>query len=194
MTFTIFAKIELTILLEVANMIHPYKNKHPVVHDSVFIAKDALIIGDVAIDEDSSIWFKTVIRGDVAPTKIGKRVNIQDLSLIHQSPDLPVTIEDDVTVGHQVTIHAATIRNNALIGMDSIILDGAEIGENAYIGAGSLVPPGKKIPPHTLAFGRPAKVVRELTGADYEEMERIRVSYVNQGKYYKSETRLGKEV
>src|SRR5699024_1014167 len=153
-------------------MIHHYKNTNPSIHETAFIAKDAVIIGDVSIDEHASIWFKTVIRGDIAPTIIGKRVNIQDLSMIHQSPDMPVIIEDDVSVGHQVTIHAATIRSNALIGMGSILLDGAEIGENAYIGAGSLVPPGKKIPPHTLAFGRPAKVVRELTDKDYEEMDR----------------------
>lgn len=172
-------------------MIHHYKNVEPSIHDTVFIAKDATIIGDVTIDEQSSVWFKTVIRGDVAPTRIGKRVNIQDLSLIHQTPHLPVIIEDDVTVGHQVTIHAATIRNKALIGMGTIILDGAEIGENAYIGAGSLVTPGKKIPPHTLAFGRPAKVVRELTKDDYEEMERIRQSYVDKGQYYKKHTDLG---
>lgn len=173
-------------------MIHPYQDKHPIIHNSVFVAKDALIIGDVDIDEDASIWFKTVIRGDVEPTTIGKRVNIQDLSLIHQSPEMPVLIEDDVTIGHQVTIHAATVRSNALIGMGSLILDGAEIGENAYIGAGSLIPPGKKIPPHTLAFGRPAKVVRSLTEADYNEMDRIRTTYFNKGKYYKNETNLGK--
>jgi len=171
-------------------MIHHYKDKKPSIHQTVFIAKDAMIIGDVHIDEYASIWFQTVIRGDVAPTYIGKRVNIQDLSLIHQSPDLPVTIEDDVTVGHQVTIHSATIRSNALIGMGSIILDGAEIGENAYIGAGSLVPPGKKIPPHTLAFGRPAKVVRKLMEKDYDEMDRIRTSYVEKGQYYKEYTDL----
>lgn len=172
-------------------MIHHYKDKRPSIHDSVFVAKDATIIGDVTIDQHSSVWFKTVIRGDVAPTHIGKRVNIQDLSLIHQSPDVPVTIEDDVTIGHQVTIHAATIRSNALIGMGSIILDGAEIGENAYIGAGSLITPGKKIPPHTLAFGRPAKVVRNLTEKDYDEMDRIRVSYFEKGQYYKAHTLLG---
>jgi len=173
-------------------MIHHYKNIHPTIHESAFVAKDAVIIGDVTIDEHASIWFKTVIRGDVAPTYIGKRVNIQDLSMIHQSPDLPVTIGDDVTIGHQVTLHAATIKSNALIGMGSLILDGAEIGENAYLGAGSLVPPGKKIPPHTLAFGRPAKVVRELTEKDYDEMDRIRVSYFEKGQYYKANTDLGK--
>src|SRR5699024_269014 len=108
-----------------------------------FIAKDATIIGDVTIDEQSSIWFNTVIRGDVDITRIGKRVNIQDLSMIHQSPGKPAIIEDDVTVGHQATIHGATIRQKALIGMGSLILDGAEVGEYAFLGAGSLVPPGK---------------------------------------------------
>lgn len=172
------------------NLIHNYKDNYPQIDLSAFIAKNATIIGEVTIGEHSSIWFNSVIRGDVAPTTIGNRVNIQDLSLIHQSPDIPVIIEDDVTVGHQATIHSATIRSNALIGMGSVILDGAEIGENAYLGAGSLVPPGKKIPPHTLAFGRPAKVVRNLTEADYEEMDRIRVSYFEKAEYYKQNTSL----
>lgn len=178
-------------ILEERTMIHHYENIYPQIADSVFVAKNATIIGDVIIDEDSSIWFKTVIRGDVAPTRIGKRVNIQDLSLIHQSPNLPVIIEDDVTIGHQVTLHACTIRQHALIGMGTIILDGAEIGKNAFIGAGSLVSPGTKIPPNTLAFGRPAKVVRELTEKDIEEMKRIQKSYVDKRDYYKKNTDLG---
>lgn len=172
-------------------MISHYKNIFPKIHDTAFVAKDAVINGDVEIGEESSIWFKTVIRGDVAPTRIGKRVSIQDLSMLHQSPDTPLIVEDDVTVGHQVTLHSATIRKHALIGMGSIILDGAEVGEHAFVGAGSLVPPGKKIPPHTLAMGRPAKVVRELTDKDYAEMERVRNSYVEKGKYYKEHTDMG---
>ncbi|WP_010097091.1 gamma carbonic anhydrase family protein [Ornithinibacillus scapharcae] len=172
-------------------MIHHYYNITPTIHPTAFVAKDAVIIGDVIIGEESSIWFKTVIRGDVAPTRIGNRVSIQDLSMLHQSPNHTLIVEDDVTVGHQVTLHSAVIRKNALIGMGSIILDGAEIGENAFIGAGSLVPPGKKIPPHTLAMGRPAKVVRELTEDDYKEMERVRNSYVEKGQYYKNHTDLG---
>ncbi|AXI09821.1 gamma carbonic anhydrase family protein [Oceanobacillus sp. 143] len=172
-------------------MIGEYKGSKPSIHETAFIAKDAVVVGDVTIDEQSSIWFHTVIRGDVAPTKIGKRVSIQDLSMLHQSPDNPLIIEDDVTVGHQVTLHSAIIRKNALIGMGSIILDGAEVGENAFIGAGSLVPPGKKIPANTLAFGRPAKVVRQLNDADYAEMERIRNSYMEKGQYYKENTNLG---
>lgn len=171
-------------------MIHHYKNSTPNIHESAYVAKDAVITGDVTIGEESSIWFKTVIRGDVAPTRIGKRVSIQDLSMVHQSPDNPVIVEDDVTIGHQVTIHSGIIRKNALIGMGSLILDGAEIGEHAFLGAGSLVPPGKKIPPHTLALGRPAKVVRELNDKDYQEMERVRRSYVEKGQYYKHHTTL----
>lgn len=171
-------------------MIHHYKNITPTIHDTAYIAKDAVITGDVTIGEESSVWFKTVIRGDVAPTRIGKRVSIQDLSMIHQSPNNTMIIEDDVTIGHQVTLHSAIIRNNALVGMGSLILDGAEIGEHAFLGAGSLVPPGKKIPAHTLALGRPAKVIRELTDKDYQEMERVRKSYVEKGQYYKHNTSL----
>jgi carbonic anhydrase/acetyltransferase-like protein (isoleucine patch superfamily) len=167
-------------------MIYPYKGKSPKIAESAFIADYVTITGDVVIGEETSIWFNTVIRGDVAPTIIGNRVNIQDNSVLHQSPNNPLIIEDGVTVGHQVILHSAIIRKNALIGMGSIILDGAEIGEGAFIGAGSLVPQGKKIPPHTLAFGRPAKVIRELTEEDVREMERIRREYVEKGQYYKS--------
>ncbi|MFN2747534.1 MULTISPECIES: gamma carbonic anhydrase [Bacillus] len=167
-------------------MIYPYQNTEPAIHETAFIADNACITGDVTIGEQSSVWFSAVIRGDVAPVRIGKGVNIQDLSCLHQSPNRPLLIEDGVTVGHQVTLHSAVIRKHALIGMGSIILDEAEIGEGAFIGAGSLVPPGKKIPPFHLAFGRPAKVIRPLTESDQQDMERIRNEYVEKGQYYKS--------
>ena len=167
-------------------MIYPYKGKSPQIADSAFIADYVTITGDVVIGEETSIWFNTVIRGDVAPTVIGSRVNIQDNCVLHQSPNNPLIIEDGVSVGHQVILHSSIVRKNALIGMGSIILDGAEIGEGAFIGAGSLVPQGKKIPPNSLAFGRPAKVVRELNEEDKREMERIRREYVERGQYYKS--------
>lgn len=166
-------------------IIYPYKQFTPDIHPEAFIADNAVITGDVVIGEQSSIWFLAVIR-DVAPTRIGKRVSIQDLSCLHQSPNRPLLIEDDVTIGHQVTLHSAIIKKNALIGMGSVILDGAEIGEGAFIGAGSLVPPGKTIPPGCLAFGRPAKVIRRLTEEDIRDMERIRTEYVEKGRYYKT--------
>ena len=167
-------------------MIYPYKDKSPTIHPTAYIADYATITGDVTIGENTSIWFNTVIRGDVNKTIIGKRVSIQDLSCLHQSPAAPLIIEDEVTVGHQVTLHSCTIRKRALIGMGSIILDGAEIGEGAFIGAGSLVPPGKVIPPNSLAMGRPAKVVREVNAEDRADMDRIINEYVAKGQYYKS--------
>ncbi|KEK24566.1 gamma carbonic anhydrase [Bacillus gaemokensis] len=167
-------------------MIYPYKDKNPKIASSAFIADYVTITGDVTIGEESSIWFNTVIRGDVSQTIIGDRVNVQDQCTLHQSPKYPLILEDDVTVGHQVILHSCTLKKDALIGMGSIILDGAEIGEGAFIGAGSLVSQGKQIPPNTLAFGRPAKVIRELTEEDRKDMERIRKQYVEKGQYYKS--------
>jgi carbonic anhydrase/acetyltransferase-like protein (isoleucine patch superfamily) len=166
--------------------IYPYKDKSPEIHDSVYIADHAVVTGDVKIGELSSVWFNTVIRGDVAPTIIGKKVNIQDNSVLHQSPNNPLILEDEVTIGHQVILHSCKIRKGALIGMGSSVLDNAEIGEGAFIGAGSLVPQGKVIPPNTLAFGRPAKVIRELNEEDIKDMLRINREYAEKGQYYKS--------
>lgn len=166
-------------------MIYPFNGKTPKISTSAFIADYVTISGDVQIGEESSIWFNTSIRGDVAPTIIGRKVNIQDNSVLHQSPNNPLILEDEVTIGHQVILHSCIIRKKALIGMGSIILDQAEIGEGAFIGAGSLVPQGKKIPPNSLAFGRPAKVIRELTADDLADMERISREYAEKGQYYK---------
>ncbi|MDQ0430398.1 MULTISPECIES: gamma carbonic anhydrase [Caryophanaceae] len=167
-------------------MIYPFKDKFPQIDPSVFIADYTTISGDVTIGAESSVWFNTVIRGDVSPTIIGNKVNIQDLCMLHQSPGKTLLLEDEVTIGHQVTLHSCTIRKGALVGMGSIILDGAEVGEGAFIGAGSLVPPGKVIPPGMLALGRPAKVVRELRDDDKVDMERIVREYAEKGAYYKS--------
>ncbi|WP_342387261.1 gamma carbonic anhydrase family protein [Salinicoccus bachuensis] len=166
-------------------MILDYKGNTPKINESAFIAPNATVIGDVEIGEQSSVWFGTVLRGDIAPIRIGSHTNIQDLSILHETPDMPLVIEDNVTVGHKVTLHSCTIRKNALIGMDSTVLDGAVIGENAFIGAGSLVTPGTEIPANTLAFGRPARVVRDLTDEDLKEMKRINETYVNHIPHYK---------
>lgn len=168
-----------------STMIYPYKGLTPKISDTAFIADYVTITGDVEIGDESTIWFNTVIRGDISPTRIGDRVNIQDNSTLHQNSEYPLIIEDDCTIGHQCILHSCTIKKGALVGMGSIILDGAEIGEGAFIGAGSLVPPGKKIPPNTLALGRPAKVIRELTDKEKKEMaENCRV-YVEKGTYYR---------
>lgn len=167
-------------------LILPFNETSPSIHDSVFIAKGAVISGDVTIGEESNIWYNTVIRGDVAPTIIGKRVSVQDNCTLHQSPNLPLIIEDDVIIGHNAILHSCTIRKGALIGMGAIILDGAEIGEYAFIGAGTIIPPGKKIPARTLAVGNPFQIKRPLNEEDYKDMERIVKSYVEKGKIYKN--------
>ncbi|AJD91849.1 hypothetical protein JMA_25320 [Jeotgalibacillus malaysiensis] len=166
-------------------MILSYKGHNPIIDESVYISKMSTVSGDVKIGPGSSVWPGAVIRGDVSPTIIGQKVNIQDLSMLHQSPNLPLVIEDEVTIGHQVTLHSCTIRKHALIGMGSIILDGAEIGEGAFVGAGSLVPPGKKIPAGMMAFGRPAKVVREVNEEDRVDMQRIVREYAEKAQVYK---------
>ena len=167
-------------------IIYPYHDKYPDIHESVYIAENAVITGDVKIGEECSLWFNSVIRGDVAPTVLGKKVNVQDNCILHQSPNNPLILEDEVTIGHGVTLHGCHVKKGALVGMGSIVLDNAEIGEGAFIGAGSLVPPGKIIPPNTMAFGRPAKVIRELNDEDKKEMHRITKEYAEKGQYYKS--------
>lgn len=166
-------------------LILPFNDITPTIHESVFVAKGAVISGDVTIGEESNIWYNTVIRGDVAPTIIGKRVSVQDNCTLHQSPNLPLIIEDDVIVGHNAILHSCIIRKGALIGMGAIILDGAEIGEYALIGAGTIIPPGKKVPPRTLAVGNPFQIKRPLNDEDYKDMQRIVKSYVEKGKIYK---------
>lgn len=167
-------------------LILPFGDKIPSIHPTAFIAKGAVVSGDVIIGPYANIWYNAVIRGDIAPTRIGEKVSIQDNATLHQSPNLPLIIEDEVIVGHNAILHSAVIRRGALIGMGAIVLDGAEVGERAMVAAGALVPPGKKIPPHTLCIGSPAKVIRELTDYDDKEWERIVASYTEKGQLYKT--------
>ncbi len=142
-----------------------------------FIGKGAVVVGDVTLGEDSSVWFNSVIRADMQPVTIGAETNIQDGTIIHVGDNRPTIIKEHVTVGHQCMIHGCTIEKGALIGMSSILLDGAIIGENSLIGAGSLVTKNTVIPPNSLAFGRPAKVIRELTA------EEIAANHTNTDHY-----------
>lgn len=162
-----------------------YLSHTPQIAEDVFIAEDAWISGDVRIGPESNIWFGVVIRGDVAPTTIGARVSIQDLTVIHQSPDFPVVIEDDVVIGHRALIHGATIHRGALIGMGAIVLDGAVIGEGALVGAGSLIPPGMVVPPHKVVIGHPGRITRDIQEKDRSEHRRIVESYVMRGQTYR---------
>lgn len=163
-------------------MLYEYKGKKPLVDPTAFIAEGAKVVGDVVIGKESSIWYNAVLRGDLAPITIGSRVNIQDGCIGHVNTDQPLTVEDDVSVGHGAIIHGCRIGRGTLIGMGAIVLNGAEIGEYALIGAGALVTENKIIPPRTLVLGTPARVVRELTEKDLERMRRTMESYVEKGQ------------
>ncbi|EOH86643.1 gamma carbonic anhydrase family protein [Enterococcus pallens] len=149
-----------------------------------FIANSADIYGDVTIGEGSTVWFQSVIRGDSNSIKIGEVTNIQDGTVIHVDHDAPVSIEDYVTVGHSCIIHGCTIHSGALIGMGSTVLNYAEIGENSLIGAGSLVTEHTVIPPNSLAFGSPARVIRQLTSKEIEKNRQNALHYQEQGAAY----------
>ncbi|MGE4509745.1 MAG: gamma carbonic anhydrase family protein [Sulfurimonadaceae bacterium] len=159
-------------------MVHKYQGISPKLGHNTWVAPSADVIGDVTCGEECSIWFGCVVRGDVHYIKIGDRVNIQDLSMIHvthyKKPDRsdgnPTIIGNDVTIGHRVMLHGCTIEDGCLIGMSATILDGAVIGKESIVGAGALVTKGKVFPPRSLIMGSPAKVVRELGDDEVKEL------------------------
>ena len=163
-------------------MLIEYDGITPDVHPSVFVAPGAMLIGDVTIGEASTIWFNSVLRGDVEPIRIGCRTNIQDGAVLHTDKEFPCLVGDDVTVGHGAILHGCTIGNEALIGMGAILLTGSVIGERAIIAAGALIREGQEIPPESLAVGVPAKVLREVTEAELERVRRGKDDYVRRGK------------
>ncbi len=156
-----------------------FKGTTPKIHDSVYLADDVFVIGDVEIGEDANVWFGSVIRGDVSYIRIGARTNIQDMTMIHVSSDFgPTTIAEEVTVGHRVTLHGCHVERQCLIGMGATVMDHARIGEQTVIGAGSLVSPGTIIPPRVLALGSPAKVKRDLTDEEIAYLDKSWRNYV----------------
>lgn len=128
----------------------------------VYLATGAIVVGDVTIGADSSVWFNAVIRGDCEAIRIGERSNIQDLAMLHADPGSPCEIGNNVTVGHSAIIHGARVADNVTIGMRSVILNGAQIGENCIVGAGAVVTQGTVVPPGSLVLGTPGRVVRPL--------------------------------
>lgn len=156
------------------------------IHESVYIAEGAHVLGDVTIGEDCGIWYNAVVRGDSDKVTIGARTNIQDCAVVHEDEGFPCKIGDDVTVGHGAIVHGCTVGNNVMIGMGAIIMNGAVIGDNATIGAGALVPSGKEIPANTIAFGNPAKVAKEATEASIANNQRSASHYAHKAKEAKA--------
>jgi len=168
--------------------IRPYRGKFPQIAASAYVDPSAVIIGDVVIGEDASVWPRTVVRGDVHYIRIGSRTNIQDGSVLHVMKDqYPLTLGDDVTVGHSVTLHGCTIESHVLIGMGCIILNGAVIGSGSIIAAGALVTERTIIPAGSLVVGSPGKVKRSLTAIDHAAIEAYAKRYVAYTNVYKDE-------
>jgi carbonic anhydrase/acetyltransferase-like protein (isoleucine patch superfamily) len=175
--------------LEVILLIYSYKEFTPRVASDVFIAPGVHIIGRVAIEEGSSIWFNTVVRGDINEVRIGRFTNIQDNCVVHVDGDFPTVVGDYVLVGHKAILHGCTVGNGALIGMGATLLDGSRIGENALVGAGALVREGGEIPPGTLAVGSPARVVRELKQGEIDRIRHATEIYAQRAQEYRTSLR-----
>ncbi|MGA8143353.1 MAG: gamma carbonic anhydrase family protein [Candidatus Acidiferrales bacterium] len=169
-------------------MLRTYRGRAPQIAPTAYIDPQSVIIGDVHIAADSSVWPGVVIRGDVNYIRIGSRTNIQDGSVLHVMRDThPVILGDNVTIGHRVVLHGCTIESRCLIGMGAIILNGAKIGTGSIVAAGTLVPEGTDVPPGSLFMGHPGKFRRALTEADQDSIDAYAQRYVEYKETYKQE-------
>jgi carbonic anhydrase/acetyltransferase-like protein (isoleucine patch superfamily) len=169
-------------------MIYELGNKRvEIAGDDYFVADNATVLGLVRLENNASIWFNAVLRGDNELITVGENSNVQDGSVLHTDPGMPLTIGRNVTVGHKVMLHGCTIGDNSLIGINSVILNGARIGKNCLIGANSLITEGKEIPDGSLVMGSPAKVVKSLTEDQQTGLIKSAETYVKNFKRFKKE-------
>jgi gamma-carbonic anhydrase len=167
--------------------VRSYQGLDPKIHASVFLADGVRILGDVELSNQVSIWFNTVVRGDVNHISIGARSNIQDNCCLHvECGKFPLTLGEGVTVGHQVTLHGCTIAEFCLIGMGAVIMNGVHLGAESLVGAGTVIPEGLEIPPRSLILGTPGKVVRQLTETEVKNLHESAHRYVTYAQSYKT--------
>jgi len=168
-------------------LIRPHHGVTPTIDPSVFVAETAVIIGEVEIAEDASIWYGAVLRGDGNHIKVGPRTNVQDGCIVHINTEhFPCLIGADITIGHGAIVHACTLEDECFIGMGSTVLDGAVVERHAMVAAGALVPPGKRVPSGELWAGNPAKKLRDLTPADVAGFKKSVDGYVALSKTFMS--------
>jgi len=169
-------------------MIRPFKGKHPQVHPTAFVEQSAQVIGDVTIGAESSVWFNAVVRGDVFHIRIGDRTNVQDGTVIHVSNGTHATIlEDEVTIGHNVTLHGCYVERGCLVGIGAIVMDACRVGEHSLVAAGALLSPGTIVPPRSLVMGVPARVKRQLTDKEVADLDVFWQNYVGYTRAYREE-------
>ena len=166
-------------------MIRTFQGITPTIPASCFIEDTGVVVGDVVMGEECSVWFHAVIRGDVHYIRIGTRTNVQDLCVLHVTHDThPLIIGNDVTIGHSVVLHGCTIKDRVLIGMGAIVMDGAVIGEDSVVGAGALVTEGTIVPPKSLILGSPAKIKRPVTDTELAWIKESAENYVKYARQY----------
>ena len=169
-------------------MLSPFNGKQPQIDPSAYVHATVLVIGDVVLGPESSLWPNVVVRGDVNAIRIGARTNIQDNSTVHVTQDrFNTLIGDDVTAGHNVVLHGCIIGDRCLIGIGAIVLDGVEIGVECLIGAGALVTPGTKLPARHLVLGSPAKAVRPLRDDEIAHLKQSALNYVERARQYRAQ-------
>jgi carbonic anhydrase/acetyltransferase-like protein (isoleucine patch superfamily) len=169
-------------------MLRAFRGIIPTIATSAFIEETAAVIGDVVIGSESSVWFNAVIRGDVHYIHIGHRTNVQDLCLLHVTNDTyPLSLGDDITVGHHAVLHGCTIKDRVLIGMGAVIMDGAVIEEDCIVGAGALVTERMHVPPKSLIHGTPGRVKRSLTDDELKWIKESALNYIRYAQYYISD-------
>lgn len=168
-------------------MISAFKGRAPRIAPSAFVAPDATVIGRVELADESSLWFQTVVRGDINEIRIGTQTNIQDGSLLHVTRRHAVIIGNRVTVGHGAIIHGCSIGDDCLIAMGAIVLDGAVVDAGCIVGAGTLIPPDMRVPAGSLVLGSPGKVVRQLNEQDLRRIESGWRNYVEYRREYMDE-------
>jgi carbonic anhydrase/acetyltransferase-like protein (isoleucine patch superfamily) len=154
------------------------------VDPSAWIAPGAIVLGEVHLEAECSVWYQAVIRGDAAPITIGKRSNIQDLCMLHADPGFPCQLGERVTVGHGAIVHGAKVESDVMLGMRCVILNGARIGEGSLVAAGALVPEGMEVPRHSVVMGVPARVVRSAEPRDIERIRHAAEHYVQAAAQY----------
>jgi carbonic anhydrase/acetyltransferase-like protein (isoleucine patch superfamily) len=169
-------------------MIRSYKGQWPTLGEHIYVDASAQVIGSVALGDHASVWMGAVLRGDVNAIRLGEATNVQDNCVLHCTEELPTTLADHVTVGHSVTLHGCTVGSYCLIGIGAIVLNGAVIGEESVVAAGTLVPEGMKVPPRSLVMGLPAKIRREVTEAERQNLRFLADAYLGYKETYLAET------
>ncbi|UCH11289.1 MAG: gamma carbonic anhydrase family protein [Fidelibacterota bacterium] len=168
-------------------MIYPYNGAEPVIPASAFIAPSVDVIGDVILGEEASVWFGSVVRGDIHHIRIGARTNIQDNCTVHVTEhDYPTIVGDEVTVGHNVILHGCVIGDRCLIGMGAVVMDDVEVGSGSLIAGGAVLTPGTKVEGGSLYAGVPAKFRREVTAEEYQLIVDRAEEYVQMARVYKA--------